>query len=447
LSDSGTQTLQKGRFVVLGAIGEGSQGRTFDGFDRLEGRSVAIKRFDVRGAQTWKDVELAEREARVLQSLTHPKLPRYVDRFEEDGALYLVMEKIEGESLSALRARHATLSEGDVVRLLRDAGEVLDYLHNRAPPVIHRDIKPGNVIRRPDGSFAFVDFGAVRDKLRPEGGSTVVGTFGYMAPEQFQGRALPASDVYAVGATALAMLTGRQPEDLPHKGLSVDVRGALHGRTSERLTQVLEVMLEPDPDKRASRIAPLLDRAPRSDRQAPRDRGRRSERPLEPDALVDEAVNRYAEQRARRQASRQARREARAARRAERIRSGLPFPFSLLFGLAFAIAVLAVTVSTQIVIPLVLTLLSIFVARGALRRASSTVRDAGRDAIDNMERSRRWVSGQGAPPGQARVPDERYRVDEVGSPPTRVAAPDEEEDEDEARPKSHERGGAGRRGD
>ena len=171
--------------------GEGAQGRTFDGVDKRDGQPVAIKRFDVRGAASWKDVELAEREARVLQSLSHPKLPRYVDHFEEDGALYLVMEKIEGESLAVLRKRGVTLGEEDVVRLLRDASDVLDYLHGRSPPVIHRDLKPGNVIRRPDGSFAFVDFGAVRDKLRPEGGSTVVGTFGYMAPEQFQGRAPP----------------------------------------------------------------------------------------------------------------------------------------------------------------------------------------------------------------------------------------------------------------
>ena len=435
-----TQTLREGRFVVLGAIGEGSQGRTFDGFDRLEGRPVAIKRFDVRGARTWKDVDLAEREARVLQSLAHPKLPRYVDRFEEEGALYLVMEKIEGESLAALRARSATLSEADVLRLLQDAGEVLDYLHGRAPPVIHRDLKPGNVIRRPDGSFAFVDFGAVRDKLRPEGGSTVVGTFGYMAPEQFQGRALPASDVYAVGATALAMLTGRQPEDLPHKGLTVDVRAALQGpgggrgTTSERLVGILESMLEPDPDRRASRITPLLEGARRG-RERPAERGRerkagRQAHHHSGDA-VEEAMNRYAEQRARREAKRRARYEARQARRRERMRNGFPFPLSLLFGLAFAVGIVAVTLTTQLVVPLVLTLLSLFVARGALRRASSRVRDAGRSALDNMERSRQWMNGD-LPPSGGLAEDGRVRVEPEppGSPGVRVAD-DAHEDADE----------------
>ncbi len=115
--------------------------------------------------------------------------------------------------MASLRRRRASLTHAEVARFLRDADSALSYLHSRAPAIIHRDIKPGNVILRRDGSFAFVDFGSVRDQLKPEGGSTVVGTFGYMAPEQFQGRALPASDVYAVGATALSLVTGREPED------------------------------------------------------------------------------------------------------------------------------------------------------------------------------------------------------------------------------------------
>src|SRR5580704_7677545 len=109
-----TGTLRDGRFVCLGVLGEGSQGRTFDGIDKREGQPVAIKRFDVRGAKGWKDVELAEREARVLKSLSHPKLPRYVDHFEEDGSLYLVMEKIEGASLSTLRRQGASFGEEEV---------------------------------------------------------------------------------------------------------------------------------------------------------------------------------------------------------------------------------------------------------------------------------------------------------------------------------------------
>src|SRR5690606_26304067 len=142
------------------------------------------------------------------------------------------------------------LRHNDVVHFLREMAVALDYLHHHSPPIIHRDIKPRNVIRRPDGHFTLVDFGSVRDKLRPEGGSTVVGTFGYMAPEQFQGRAMPATDVYATAATALAMLTALEPDQLPHQGLRIDVDAALDASVSPRLKRLLHQALNPDPDLR-----------------------------------------------------------------------------------------------------------------------------------------------------------------------------------------------------
>src|SRR5882724_7189692 len=278
------RTLRGGRYAIVGVLGAGSQAETLDAVDKQGGCAVAIKRFQVRGAKSWKDVELAEREARVLSTLSQPNLPVYVEHFEEDGALYLVMEKIEGETLSVLRKRKARLSSEDVVRFLSDAELVLGYLHSRVPPIIHRDIKPGNVIRRADGSFAFVDFGSVRDHLKPEGGSTVVGTFGYMAPEQFQGRALPGSDVYAVGATALSLVTGREPEDLPHRGLGIDVPAAL-GRAAEPwLVRALSAMLEPDPDKRPGHVTarPPTQRArDRAERETARERDERRRRRAE----------------------------------------------------------------------------------------------------------------------------------------------------------------------
>src|SRR5688572_13005402 len=249
-------SLKGGRYEIQGTLGSGSQAETLDALDTTTGKRVAVKRFFVRGAASWKDVELAEREARVLQGVDHPRLPRYLDHFEEAGALCLVMDRVEGESLAALRKRGGTLSRDDVMRLLHDVGELLDYLHGRNPPIIHRDIKPGNVIRRPDGSFALVDFGSVRDSLKPEGGSTVVGTFGFMAPEQFQGRALRQSDVYGLGATALTLLSGREPEDLPHKGLAIDVSAALPHDPA--FCRVLSQMLDPDPDRRATHVAPLV---------------------------------------------------------------------------------------------------------------------------------------------------------------------------------------------
>ena len=261
--DSDTR-LGGGRYVVRGVLGEGAQGVTYDALDTREGRPVAIKRFDVRGARGWKDVELAEREARVLATLDHPLVPRYFDHFEENGALYLVMEKIEGETLEAIRRREGPLPEEEVRRFLACADRALTYLHGRGSPVVHRDVKPRNVVRRADGSYVFVDFGAVCELVMRRGSSTIVGTIGYMAPEQLQGRALPATDVYAVGATALAALTGVEPEALPHRGLRVDVRAALEGRCSPAMIASLEQMLEPDPDLRPTSLGAALDTGARA---------------------------------------------------------------------------------------------------------------------------------------------------------------------------------------
>jgi serine/threonine protein kinase len=258
--------LRDGRYTVVGTLGDGAQATTLEAEDAAAGgRRVAIKRFSVRGAESWKDVELAEREAHVLARLDHPGLPRYVEHFEENGDLYLVMEKIEGDSVAARLKERGPMSEAETRAMLHELAAALEYLHERDVPIVHRDIKPTNVIRRRDGSFVLIDFGAVRDKLRPEGGSTVVGTFGYMAPEQFQGRALPASDVYAAGVTALAALTGKQPEDLPHRGLRIDVPAALRDvrpAVSDAFVRALDAMVEPDPDARPARITPLLEVEP-----------------------------------------------------------------------------------------------------------------------------------------------------------------------------------------
>jgi hypothetical protein len=343
----------------------------------------------VRGAKGWKDVELAEREARVLSTLSHPNLPVYIEHFEEDGALYLVMEKIEGESLASLRRRRANLAQADVARFLADAGDVLSYLHSRVPPIIHRDIKPGNVILRRDGSFAFVDFGSVREQLKPEGGSTVVGTFGYMAPEQFQGRALRGSDVYAVGATALSLVTGREPEDLPHRGLAIDVRAALGSSAEPWLVRALSSMLEPDPDKRAQRVpAPGSGRRPAPAPTPPiagdwrelRERGREQRQHLR-----DES------RRLRQELEEQVRRETQQARRAardlgrERSRNwhrqpsgfgpGGPFVLTAVV-LALTVARLATWGLFRVFLPTLLFALSLLFGR-PLRRAAWRCREIG----------------------------------------------------------------------
>lgn len=444
--DASEELVRGGRYRIVGKLGEGSQGTTFDAIDQSSGARVAVKRFIVKGSKSWKDVELAEREATVLASLSHPALPAHVEHFEENGALYLVMQKIEGESLASVAKRGGVLSQADVTRFLSDAAAVLDYLHGRSPPVIHRDINPKNVIRRPDGSFAIVDFGAVRDKLKPEGGSTVVGTFGYMATEQFQGRALPASDVYSVGATAIRMLTGTEPENLPHRGLAIDVPAALGTSVDPALVEMLSRMLDPDPDRRARSITPLVEKMKRAAARGPasRDPGqqRRSEAGRARPFGMSDADYEVARQQARearseaehaawraaddaRRTAREIRRQAREARRSRRRgRRGRGFRPPFLFPLAIAlnVAMLVVGLILGAVVPFVLVILSIFFGR-PLRDAARSVREAGHATQAALARAQAFVLNE-PPPAHAEGP--RVRVD-TEAPPARTRVAENEE--------------------
>lgn len=423
MGDKTQETLRSGRYAVIRVLGEGAQAATLEAVDKKDGRLVAIKRFRVRGAKSWKEVELAEREARVLASIEHPLMPRYVEHFEEGGELFLVTEKIEGENLLSIRKRGARTTEAEVVRFLRDAASALDYLHGLNPPVVHRDIKPSNVMRRPDGSYALIDFGSVRDRMKPEGGSTVVGTFGYMAPEQFQGRAMPVSDVYAAGATALSMLTGLEPEDLPHKGLAIDVKASVGAGVSPALVSALSAMLEPDPDKRAVKIGPLLAGigvfskaapAPPSKRDRKREERARHESKKESKREAKEA-RKEAER-----AAKEARREAEwAARSGDLHRRGrgpnLPAPILFFVFMGLTMGQLAVTLALRVAIPIVFTVLSIVFGK-SWREAAKNVGEAGRVATEAMERAKLFLRGRDDfadenPGVRVEVPEDRVRVD------------------------------------
>ena len=259
--------LLSGRFRLGPRLGRGSQADTFIALDEKASgaaeREVVVKRMIPRG--TWKSFELFEREAKVLGQLRHPGIPRFIASFEEpSGTFNLVMQRMPGENLRELTKRRR-LSELELRDLLSRGLEILDDMHTRVPPVIHRDIKPSNLIKSPAGAIAVVDFGGVLDAAREKGGSTMVGTFGYMAPEQLHGQVTPATDLYALGATMVALAGGIEPEDVPRKGLRMDLDRHLPS-IDPTMRAALQAMTEPDPDARPQRardVVALLARSPR----------------------------------------------------------------------------------------------------------------------------------------------------------------------------------------
>jgi hypothetical protein len=245
-----------GRYAVERFAGEGSQGATFIGTDLKTGARVAIKLFDLGKAKDWKAQELFDREVQTLKRLNHKGIPQFMDVVGDDetGARALVMTHVAGDTLAEVLKRDGSVPEKRLWSFAVDAGHILAAVHGEG--VVHRDLKPDNFILRPDGTLAIVDFGGV-GRVRAAAGSTVVGTFGYMAPEQLYGAQTPATDLYALGATLLTLATGKSPEDQPRQGLAIDVDTAAPF-LSAPLRALLTRLLAPDPQARPKDGAALL---------------------------------------------------------------------------------------------------------------------------------------------------------------------------------------------
>lgn len=234
-------------YVLERQLGSGGFGVTWLARREGDGLQVALKQLHVQRGADPKSLELFKREINTLRHLDHPRIPDYVDDFMHDG-LVLVQEFVEGQDLSAAVRGEASMDEGQVVNWLAQVLEILVYLHGRTPPIIHRDITPRNIIVKPDGTAYLVDFGAVKLGIAGSMASTSTGTFGYAPMEQFVSQAFPASDLYGLGMTAVAVAAGKAPVDMTFSRMRVDVRGIT--RLDPRLTRLLERMTEPDPERR-----------------------------------------------------------------------------------------------------------------------------------------------------------------------------------------------------
>ncbi len=243
------------RFEIVREIGRGAQGVTFLARDCESGQEVALKKLSLKDSADWNVVELFERESRALQKLDHAGIPKYIDAFHLDGDGYseesfiLVQEYVAGPNLAELIAQGLRMSGAQTLEFLQEMLEILKYLHALDPPVIHRDIKPSNIIRRLDGRWTLIDFGAVQSDVLVEGTMQeliTVGTTGYMPFEQILGRAVPASDLYALGATAVHVLSHRHPNDLPVDDAAyMKLLFKPHITTTSQICNLLENLLEP----------------------------------------------------------------------------------------------------------------------------------------------------------------------------------------------------------
>ncbi|NNJ10820.1 protein kinase [Chloroflexales bacterium ZM16-3] len=230
------------RYVITRVIKQGGQGAVFEGIDE-GGQVFAIKQMLDKFTDPKESIEAIERfnaEAKLLQSLSHPRIPRVYSHFDDDNRHYLTMDFVRGKDLEQIVDERGLLPEDQVLQYADQICDVLVYLHGKG--LIYRDMKPSNVmIEAASGGVKLVDFGITK-LFKPTERGTQIGTPGYAPPEQYQGLATPASDIYALGATLHHLLTGRDPtEQMPFDFPAANsVNTSVSKRTSEALQRALQ---------------------------------------------------------------------------------------------------------------------------------------------------------------------------------------------------------------
>ncbi|MBN9414556.1 MAG: protein kinase [Candidatus Eremiobacteraeota bacterium] len=250
------KTLQ-GRYKIERFLGQGGMSTVFLGEHLRLGRKLAIKAL----APGVTNVRQLESEARIMASLSHPGLALVLDFFEESGRTYMVMEFVNGRDLDEVaKLAPNPLSQRRVLEFADQLLDVLEYLHSQEPPVIVRDLKPGNVMMDEGGRLRLIDFGlAKRLQPVPGGKELGMGSMGYAPIEQYgRGVADQRSDLYALGAVMLFLLGDQVPPDAGSRlkeGKALPDPRPANASVSDSLWAALQKMLELEPDKRPSRVA------------------------------------------------------------------------------------------------------------------------------------------------------------------------------------------------
>lgn len=248
-----------GPYRVLRVLARSPHGAMYLAEDGA-GAKVALKELVFALVPTTQELDAFTREAELLQALVHPRIPRFLGSFTVGQGvstrLYLAQQYLPGLSLTQ-RLAQEHLDEAGVLDLARQALHLLHYLHGRSPVVVHRDVKPDNFILDADGALSLVDFGAARS-VRAAGThrATLVGTFGYMAPEQLGGTVDARSDLYGLGATLVHLLTRTPPERLLGPGMTLDFQP--HVNVSAKTERFLSRLVAARPDQRFASASEAL---------------------------------------------------------------------------------------------------------------------------------------------------------------------------------------------
>ena len=210
-----------GKYKILNKIGQGGMSIVYLAMNERANKQWAIKEVRKDGVKNFEVVKQGlVVETDLLKKLNHPNLPSIIDVIDGDGTFLIVMDYIEGRHLESVVKEYGAQNQEDVIDWAKQLCDVLSYLHSRKPPIIYRDMKPSNIMLKPDGKVMLIDFGTAREfKESSVADTTCLGTQGYAAPEQYggHGQTDARTDIYCLGATLYHLLTGHNPSEPPYE--------------------------------------------------------------------------------------------------------------------------------------------------------------------------------------------------------------------------------------
>ena len=257
-------TVLDEKYEILRRIGEGGMSVVYLARNNRMNMQLAVKEIKNDGSKS-AEVLLKglEREANILKDVDHPVIPRIIDIVKHDGTICVVMDFIEGENLADKLREVESFSQDQVIEWGLELASALEYLHSMNPPIIYRDMKPSNVMLKPDGGVKLIDFGTAKTyDIENNADTTALGTRGYAAPEQFgdaQGRGIyktdARTDIYNLGATLYHMVTGKNPQEPPYE--MVPIR-QVNPMLSTGLEQIILKCTKPNPNERYQSCSELI---------------------------------------------------------------------------------------------------------------------------------------------------------------------------------------------
>lgn len=250
-------TVIDDKYEILKEIGRGGMSIVYLAMDKRLNKQWAVKEIRKKGSGKNDEVVVNSllAEANMMKRLDHPALPRIVDIIDNGVTIYIVMDYIEGESLDKILNEYGAQPEDKVIEWAKQLCDALGYLHSQRPPIIYRDMKPANVMLKPEGNIKIIDFGIAREyKEQNLADTTVLGTKGYAPPEQYSGQTDPRSDIFALGMTMHHLLTGVDPRS----GEAYASVRQWNPDLSEGIEAIIDKCVEPAAENRYQSTSDLL---------------------------------------------------------------------------------------------------------------------------------------------------------------------------------------------